>query len=50
MYLSDVLASLHKGMYVRVWAETIWPASGAVEIIYDGEFVALTKEYIQFAL
>ena len=47
MYLSDVLASLRRGMRVRVWAETIWPGSKAVAIIYNGVFETLTKEYTQ---
>ena len=47
MYLSDVLASLHRGMHVRVWAETIWPGSKPAAIVYDGMFVAMRKEHTQ---
>ena len=47
MYLCDILATLRRGMHVRVWAETIWPESKAVAIIYDGIFMALTPEKTQ---
>lgn len=47
MYLCDVLATLRRGMHVRVWAETIWPESKPVAIIYDGIYVSLAPEQAQ---
>ena len=47
MYLHDVLSMLRPGMHLCVWAETIWPGSKAVAIVYNGVFVALTKKHTQ---
>ena len=49
MDLSDIIASLHRGMHVRVWAETIWPGPKPVALIYDGIFMALTPEHTRTA-
>ena len=47
MHLLDVLMILEQGMHVQVHAETIWPRSCPVKIVYMGTFEALRNEHTQ---